>query len=186
MLIKTCYSGAMDKIMQMLFMDLDEAFICTSEIGLDLSRDPYSASSNSPAIRLHRQDSIAPILKTLHERLMLLAGEELYPEALVVIQTMMDLVTQELGISREASKLNKNHVGHAVMKSMTLFRFHLLLLKTEAYLHSQLGDMQAAIISLEKVLEFDGSNRLGARELLELLLRSFTELQRVSENTRSH
>ena len=164
--------------MQMLFRDLNEAFISTSEIGIDSIRhDPNSVGGYSPTVRLSRAVSIsrkyesqtAINLESLHERLMFLAREEHYSEALVVIQKMMDLVTQELGISRDATKLNKSHVGHAVMKSMTLFRFHLLLLKTEAYLQSQVGDVQAARISLEKVLEFDGSNRLGARELLESL-----------------
>lgn len=159
--------------MDMLFRDLDEAFFCISEFGLELLRN----STHSPSMRLSRNvtssgksHSLAEEnLESLHDRLMSFARKERYPEALVVIQKMMDLVTQDLEISRDASKLNKSHVGHAVIKSMTLFRFHLLLLKTEAYLLSRSGHFDLAKTSLEKVLEFDGSNRLGARELLERL-----------------
>lgn len=146
--------------MQMLFKDLDQAFICTLEL------HPHSLRLDRHAFQL--SDS-GETLERLHEKLMLLAEDERYPEALEVTHRMLDFVTEELGISRDATKLNKSHVGHAVMKSMTLFRFHLLLLKTEAYLHSQTGNLDLAKRSLEKVLEFDGSNRLGARELLESL-----------------
>jgi hypothetical protein len=163
--------------MQMVFRDLDQAFICTSEIGLDSFQNGTGGSnfglskdfSGHQAIQENGPGKKTETLEALHEKLMFLARYERYPEALVVIQRMMDLVTRELGISRDASKLNTSHVGHAVMKSMSLFRFHLLLLKTEAYLHSQTGNLELAKISLEKVLEFDGSNRLGARELLESL-----------------
>ena len=163
--------------MQMLFRDLDEAFISTSEMGLDSFRNDkgkggysYDFGFSGPESIPEGNESKPPDrLEALHEKLMFLARDERYPEALFVIQKMMDLVTKELGISRDATKLNKSHVGHAVMKSMTLFRFHLLLLKTEAYLHSQTGNLELAKVSLEKVLEFDGSNRLGARELLESL-----------------
>ena len=162
--------------MQMLFMDLDQAFICTTESRPEPLRD------NRPEFRrIQGNQGVLPTcspdsgedetLEALHATLMLLAEEERYPEALVVIQKMMDLVTEELGISRDATKLNKSHVGHAVMKSMTLFRFHLLLIKTEAYIHCQIGNLDLAEMSLQKVLEFDGSNRLGARELLDALPR---------------
>ncbi|MEY4685751.1 MAG: hypothetical protein RLZ25_2210 [Pseudomonadota bacterium] len=160
--------------MQMLFNDLDQAFICTMELRPASLRD-YS-SADSPELHRVEQDGhdlrarhANANLELLHERLMYMAREERYPEALVIIHKILDLVTQELGISRDATKLNKSHVGHAVMKSMTLFRFHLQLIKTEAFLQSQIGNLEAAKVSLEKVLEFDGSNRLGARELLDSL-----------------
>ncbi|GEM_PF-2803213 len=148
--------------MQLLFKDLDQAFNCTMELRSG------SLHENRPVFTVPDPDET---LEALHEKLMLLAGEERYAEALEVIHRMLDLVTQELGISRDASKLNKSHVGHAVMKSMTLFRFHLQLIKAEAFLQSQMGNLEAAKVSLEKVLEFDGSNRLGARELLDALPR---------------
>jgi len=148
--------------MQLLFQDLDQAFYCTMELRSDPAREG-------------RHVFIVPnsdeTLERLHERLMLLAEEERYPEALGVIHKMLDFVTQELGISRDPSKLNQSHVGHAVMKSMTLFRFHLQLIKTEAYLQIQMGHLESARVSLEKVLEFDASNRLGAQELLDGLPR---------------
>ena len=148
--------------MQMLFKDLDQAFICTLELhpdSLRVDRHAFPVPDTSET------------LERLHERLMRLAEDERYPEALEVIHRMLDFVTQELGISRDATKLNKSHVGHAVMKSMTLFRFHLQLMKAEAFLQSQMGNLEAAKVTLEKVLEFDGSNRLGARELLDSLPR---------------
>lgn len=160
--------------MQMLFKELDQAFICTMELRSDALRDdPYIETPRSHRLVQNAHGLIgvnaSETLERLHGRLMLLANEERYSEALGVIQRMLDLVTEELGISRDATKLNSSHVGHAVMKSMTLFRFHLQLIKTEAYLHSQIGNLDAAKTALEKVLEFDGSNRLGARELLESL-----------------
>lgn len=163
--------------MQMVFRDLDEAFICSLDIGMDTFpndtvRSGFALSrgfSGHQSISESYPSNTPETLAMLHKKLMFLARDERYPEALVVIQKMMDLVTQELGISRDAFKLNKSHVGHAVMKSMPLFRFHLLLLKTEAYLHMRTGNLDLAKAGLEKVLEFDASNRSGARELLESL-----------------
>ena len=96
---------------------------------------------------------------------------------------MLDLVTSELGISRDTAQLNSSHVGHAVLKSMTLFRFYLHLIKTEAYLHSQIGNLETAKAALEKVLEFDVSNRLGVRELLQSLL---GQMNSATFRSRSH
>lgn len=157
--------------MQVLFKDLDQAFICSME----LRSEPHPEDHGGQLL-VQKEQQKGPkaadeTLVRLHEKLMVLAREARYAEALIVIQKMLDLVTEELGISRDPSKLNSSHVGHAVMKSMTLFRFHLQLIKTEAFLHSQIGNLDAAKSALEKVLEFDASNRLGARELLDALPR---------------
>ena len=160
--------------MQMLFKELDQAFSSIVELRLD--GKPHARflevmqadSSGQEADEFFAQDR-TEALERLHDRLMLLGNEAHYPEAMAVLQKMLDLVTSELGISRDTAQLNSSHVGHAVLKSMTLFRFYLHLIKTEAYLHGQIGNLEIAKAALEKVLEFDVSNRLGARELLQSL-----------------
>ena len=160
--------------MHPLFNDLNEAFIWTPDvISLTLRNNRHGeffgqvlglpSDQDSPA--LNRDES----LSSLNGILMSMARKGCYLEALQVIEKMMDLVTESLGVSRDVTDLNKNQVGPAIMKSMSLFRFHLLLLKTEAYLQSQIGNMEVAKALLEKVLEFDECNRLGARDLLESL-----------------
>lgn len=160
--------------MHPLFNDLNEAFIWAPDgasltlrnnLHRGLFGQVFSLSSDHDWLSLNREES----LSSLHGILMSMASKGCYLETLPVIHKMMDLVAESLGVSRDVTDLNKNQVGTAIMKSMSLFRFHLLLLKTEAYLQNQIGNVDVAKALLEKVLEFDGCNRLGARELLESL-----------------
>lgn len=100
------------------------------------------------------------------DELVFFVSQERYLDALFVVRAMLDMVAEKLGISSDPRKLTRAHAGHAVMQSMTLFRLHLLLMKYEAQIQSQLGNQRCARQGFEKVLEFDVSNRLGAHELL--------------------
>jgi hypothetical protein len=55
------------------------------------------------------------------------------------------------------------------MQSMTLVRFYLLLLKGAGYLNLRLGKIDKGKTILEKVVELDTQDRLGALALLNVV-----------------
>lgn len=91
-----------------------------------------------------------------------------YLDALFIADKAMEVTGRELGLPRDWRELEKGHLGVASMKSMGMLRFYLLALKGAGYLNLRLGNIDAAIEILSKLVVLDEKNRLGASMLLEI------------------
>lgn len=85
--------------------------------------------------------------------------------ALAVTGTRLDL-------PQDWRELNQDHIGLAAQRSMTLLRFHLLALKAAAYIRLRLGDTVLGEALLEKLVQLDNHDRLGAVALLQVVRQS--------------
>lgn len=98
-----------------------------------------------------------------------------YRDALRVAERTIAIVGRRLGLCRDWRELSMPKLGPAVMRSMTLTRFYLMVLKGAGYLELRLGDVESGLARLEKVMELDSDDRLGVRSLVQL---ARSELQR--------
>lgn len=95
-------------------------------------------------------------------------------DALLVAERVLQVFARRLGLPENWRDLTEMGIGCGVMVSMTLIRFYMLALKGAAYLELRLGEYESAIARLEKVLELDTNNRLGARMLLDVACEEMT------------
>lgn len=89
-------------------------------------------------------------------------------DALLIAERIILLVASRLELPDQWQELTEAELGYGVMVSMTLVRFYVQALKGAGYLELRLGDYEAASHRLQKVVELDTSNRLGALELLNM------------------
>jgi hypothetical protein len=87
-------------------------------------------------------------------------------EAIGVADQVMAIVGQSIDFPQSWRELTFNHLANGVMQSFTRVRFYLLALKGAAYLNLRLGNIATGVEMLNKVVEFDSNDRLGARSLL--------------------
>ncbi|BBL72075.1 hypothetical protein [Methylogaea oryzae] len=77
-----------------------------------------------------------------------------------------------LDLPRDWRELDRDYIGLAAQRSMTLLRFHLLALKASAYLRLRLGQGDEGEALLEKLAQLDDHDRLGAGALLQVIRQS--------------
>ncbi len=90
-----------------------------------------------------------------------------YQAALDIAFQAMSVVAPRISFPSHWSHLTFNDLANGVVSSFTLVRFYLLALKGAAYLNLRLGKIAEGIYMLNKVVEFDSKDRLGARALLQ-------------------
>jgi hypothetical protein len=93
-------------------------------------------------------------------------------DALIVADRALEICAEQLGFPADWRNLDPALVDRAAGTSMTLVRFHLLSLKANAYLKLRLGFPTEGKAILQKLMELDSNNRLGARELLDVVNRT--------------
>jgi hypothetical protein len=96
-------------------------------------------------------------------------------DALMVADRALSVAARRLDLPADWQRLQPEHVGHAVLRSMGLLRFHLMVLKAAAYLHLRQGDHATGRAMLEKLAALDSHDRLGGKALLDVVLREETE-----------
>ncbi len=89
-------------------------------------------------------------------------------DALNIAGLALAVTSRRLDIPADWNVLTSAHLSQAGPAAMALVRFHLLSLKAEAYLLLRLGRTMEGRAMLEKLLELDSHNRLGAKQLLEV------------------
>jgi len=89
-------------------------------------------------------------------------------DALRLAGRALAITARRLDIPLDWQRLAAEHISQGGPSAMALMRFHLLSLKAEAYLLLRLGRKDEGRAILTKLLELDGNNRLGARQLLEV------------------
>lgn len=91
-----------------------------------------------------------------------------YNDAILTGTRAIRIAGEKLGLPDDFYKMKLEHMSQAVTKSMTVTRFYMLAQKGVAYLELRTGNAESALKRLEKICEFDRSERLGAKSLLEL------------------
>lgn len=91
-------------------------------------------------------------------------------DALIVADRAMSVVARRLDLPAKWQNLHPEHIGHAVLRSMGLLRFYLLVLKAAGYIHLRTGDSVTGQAMLQKLVELDSHDRLGGKALLDVIV----------------
>jgi hypothetical protein len=91
-----------------------------------------------------------------------------YEDALIVTDRALEVVAGKLGIGNNWRELDMNQLAVGIVKSMTLTRFYLMVLKGAGYLRLRQGDSGGGLERLQKVADLDSSDRLGAAALIDV------------------
>lgn len=90
-------------------------------------------------------------------------------EAVDIAHQVMRGVAPTIGFPDNWEKLRFEHLTYGVMESFTRVRFYLLALKGAGYMQLRLGNINTGVRMLNKVVEFDSLDRLGAQALLRAM-----------------
>lgn len=96
-------------------------------------------------------------------------------ESLLVAERVLQVIGKRLDLPEQWQDLTEMRIGSGVMISMTLVRFYMLALKGAGYLELRLGDYESALTRLQKVVELDSKDRLGAKALLEVVEKTLAD-----------
>ncbi len=89
-------------------------------------------------------------------------------DSLRVAERVLKVIGKRLEFPEDWRDLTEMRLGSGVMISMTLIRFYMLALKGAGFLELRLGDYPSAMQRLEKVVELDSKDRLGAKALVDV------------------
>ncbi|MGC1508583.1 hypothetical protein [Ketobacter sp.] len=92
-----------------------------------------------------------------------------YLDAIHIASKAMTEVAPLISFPDHWSEITFNDLANGVMSSFSLVRFYLLALKACAYLHLQINQISEAVRMLNKVVELDIQDRLGAKLMLQSL-----------------
>ena len=98
-----------------------------------------------------------------------------YRDALLVANRTLVLTASRLGINQDWQRLTEMDLAYGVQHSMALMRFYLYALKGAGYLSMRLADYPDAVARLQKIVDIDTSDRIGAKSLLDLARDAMTE-----------
>lgn len=87
-------------------------------------------------------------------------------DAIEIAYRAMAVTAPLIAFPEKWSEIKQDHLAMGVMRSFTMVRFYLLALKGCAYLHLRLGRIEEGVRMLNKVIEMDSKDRLGAKALL--------------------
>ena len=91
-------------------------------------------------------------------------------DALIVADRAMTIVARRLDLPANWQNLHPEHIGHAVLRSMGLLRFYLMVLKATGYIHMRMGNAVVGQTMLQKLVEVDSHDRLGGKALLDVIV----------------
>lgn len=91
-----------------------------------------------------------------------------YEDALSVAEHALSTSGKLFHFERSWRQMNLEALSYGLLESFGMVRFYLLALKGSGYLCLRLGQIDEGIERLEKVVELDSSDRLGAGHLLEV------------------
>lgn len=96
-------------------------------------------------------------------------------DALIVADRALVIVGRRLGFPPEWQRLHPDFIGQAVLKSMGLLRFYLHVLKAAGYINLRLECFHSGKAMLEKLVELDSHDRMGAKVLLDMVVAAVAE-----------
>ena len=89
-----------------------------------------------------------------------------YESALTVAGHALKFSGREIDFPSDWQNLTMSHIGAGAIKSMSMVRFYLIALKAAGYINLRLANYDIARAMLNKVVELDSADRLGAAALL--------------------
>lgn len=92
-----------------------------------------------------------------------------YEEAIDVAYQAMTVTAPMINFPDHWSEITSRHLESGVLESFTMVRFYLLALKGCAYLHLRQNKIEQGVRMLNKVIEMDNKDRLGAKVLLQAM-----------------
>jgi tetratricopeptide (TPR) repeat protein len=92
-----------------------------------------------------------------------------YEDALQVAHRTLQVVGKKLKFPEQWSDLTLEYMGFGAMTSMQMVRFYLFALKGAAYLNLRLKRITEARAILNKLVDLDKQDRIGAQQLLALV-----------------
>ena len=95
--------------------------------------------------------------------------QQRFPKAIDISQQAREVVRQKLGLPQDWRALGEAQLFSGHENNMVMVRFYLLCLKGEAYLYARLGELEKGIALLEKIIEMDSKDYLGAAALLVVI-----------------
>ncbi len=104
-----------------------------------------------------------------------------YRDAIDVAHKAMAAVAPTIYFPEEWAEIRAANLANGVSQSFTLVRFYLLALKGAAYLHLRLGEIEKGVRMLNKVMELDVKDRLGAAALLRAMRPTALDLTATSD-----
>lgn len=90
-------------------------------------------------------------------------------DALDIASHVLDVVAPQIDFPPHWRLLNMTILGCGLFKSFTMVRFYLLCLKGAGYLNLRMGNMAEGVAMLNKVIELDTNDRMGARALMRAM-----------------
>ena len=103
--------------------------------------------------------------------------QQRYDDALRVAERVISQFAARLGLPDDWRRLDRDGLAAAAAAPMPVLRFYLLALKGAGYLELRLGRHDAAFARLQKVVDLDGQDRLGAAALLRVAREALTDDQ---------
>ncbi|WP_206046786.1 hypothetical protein [Mangrovimicrobium sediminis] len=92
-----------------------------------------------------------------------------YADAIDIADQVMREVAPMIDFPGHWTEISGANLANGLMKSFTQVRFYLLALKGAAYLHLRRGEIEQGVRMLNKVIELDSRDRLGAGALLRAM-----------------
>lgn len=95
--------------------------------------------------------------------------QQRFAEAIHISQRAREVVRKKLGLPHDWRTLSETQLYSGHENNMVMVRFYLLCLKGEAYLYARKGELEKGVPLLEKIIEMDSKDYLGAAALLAVL-----------------
>jgi tetratricopeptide (TPR) repeat protein len=93
-------------------------------------------------------------------------------EALLIAEKALALIRRELDFPEDWRQLETKHIGGAPNDSLTRIRLYLFTLKSIGFLHLRMHNLALSRGIFERLVMLDDKDRIGAKALLELVVRS--------------
>lgn len=92
-----------------------------------------------------------------------------YEDALLVAHRVLEVVGKKVNFPEKWNDLTVEYMGVGALTSMQIVRFYLFALKGAAYLNLRLKRISEARAILNKIIDLDKADRIGAQQLLAVV-----------------
>jgi tetratricopeptide (TPR) repeat protein len=93
-------------------------------------------------------------------------------EALLIAEKALALIRRDVGFPEDWRQLETQHISEAPRERLTRIRLYLFTLKSIGFLHMRMKNLALSRGIFERLVMLDDKDRIGAKALLELVVRS--------------
>jgi tetratricopeptide (TPR) repeat protein len=93
-------------------------------------------------------------------------------EALLIAEKALALIRRDVGFPEDWRQLETQHISAAPRERLTRIRLYLFTLKSIGFLHMRMKNLALSRGIFERLVMLDDKDRIGAKALLELVVRS--------------